>query len=142
MRGGKEELRKGCLAMRIRDELGPLFEDEQFARTFLRRGGPAWSPSQLAMVSMLQFAEGLTDRRAADTVRGVSTSSTPSAWSWTIPGSTSPCSASFRDRLVEQGLEEQVLDRMLERVSELGMLRAGGRQRADLAGVLGSSRYG
>ncbi|MER5699557.1 IS5/IS1182 family transposase, partial [Streptomyces mirabilis] len=40
-RVARAAFRKGCLAMRIRDELGPLFEDEQFARAFPRRGGPA-----------------------------------------------------------------------------------------------------
>jgi transposase len=61
---------KGCLAMRARDELGALFTDEQFAELFAARGRPAWSPARLALVLVLQFVEGLTDRQAADAVRG------------------------------------------------------------------------
>ena len=61
---------KGCLAIRIRDSLGELFEDEQFAGLFAVRGRPAVSPGRLALVLVLQFVEGLTDRQAADAVRG------------------------------------------------------------------------
>jgi len=56
-------------AMRARDALGPLFTDEQFAELFAARGRPAWSPARLALVLVLQFVEGLTDRQAADAVR-------------------------------------------------------------------------
>src|ERR687886_2047244 len=60
----------GCLAIRVRDALGELFEDAQFAELFAPRGRPAVSPARLALVSVLQFAEGLSDRQAADAVRG------------------------------------------------------------------------
>ncbi|MBV9024922.1 MAG: transposase [Streptomycetaceae bacterium] len=55
--------------MRIRDALGPVFRDEDFADLFPRRGQPAWPPGQLAMVSVLQFIEGLSDRQAVTAVR-------------------------------------------------------------------------
>jgi hypothetical protein len=61
---------KGCLAIRIRDSLGALFEDAQFAELFAGRGRPAVSPARLALVSVLQFVEGPWDRQAADAVRG------------------------------------------------------------------------
>ena len=60
---------KGCLAIRIRDALGALFEDAQFTELFAVRGRPAVSPARLALVPVLQFAEGLSDRQAADAVR-------------------------------------------------------------------------
>jgi transposase len=60
---------KGCLVMRVRDALGPLFTDEQFSELFAARGRPAWSPARLALVLVLQLVEGLTDRQAADAVR-------------------------------------------------------------------------
>jgi hypothetical protein len=50
---------KGCLAIRIRDVLGELFDDGQFVGLFGVRGRPALSPAWLALVSVLQFAEGL-----------------------------------------------------------------------------------
>lgn len=60
---------KGSLAIRVRDELGPLFKDEEFSDLYPARGKPAWSPGRLALVLVLQFVEGLTDRQAAEAVR-------------------------------------------------------------------------
>lgn len=60
---------KGCLAMRVRDERGVLFQDADFAAAFPARGGPGLAPGMLAVVSVMQFAERLTDRQAADAVR-------------------------------------------------------------------------
>lgn len=46
----------------------------------------------------------------------------------------------FRFRLIKHGLEEQVLDVVLARLSEAGVLRAGGRQRTDSTHVLAAVR--
>jgi Domain of unknown function (DUF6398) len=51
--------------MRIRDELGELFADAEFAVAFGARGRPGWSPGRLALVLVLQKVENLTDRAAA-----------------------------------------------------------------------------
>ncbi|MEV7971338.1 transposase [Sphaerisporangium sp. NPDC088356] len=61
---------KGSLPMMVRDQLGEVFADEQFAGAFGVRGAPADSPGMPALVTVLQFAEDLTDRQAADAVRG------------------------------------------------------------------------
>ena len=140
VRVARAAFRKGCLAMRIRDELGPLFEDEQFARAFPCRGGPAWSPGQLAMVSVLQFAEGLTDRQAADAVRGRIDVKYALGLELDDPGFDFSVLSEFRGRLIAHGLEELVLDRLLERVGALGLLRARGRQRTDSTHVLAQVR--
>ena len=60
---------KGNVVMKIRDELGFLFEDDDFLSLYPQIGQPAISPSQLAMVTILQFMENLTDREAAQAVR-------------------------------------------------------------------------
>jgi len=54
----------------MRDELDSVFEDAQFATLFPTRGRPAEAPWRLALVTVFQFAEGLSDRQAADAVRG------------------------------------------------------------------------
>jgi hypothetical protein len=59
----------GNVYMRIRDELGTLFDDERFTTVNAREGQPALHPRQLALVSVMQFAKNLTDRQAADAVR-------------------------------------------------------------------------
>ena len=57
------------LPVLIRERLGQWLADEQFAAAFGIRGRPGWSPSRLALVTVLQRAENLTDRQAADAVR-------------------------------------------------------------------------
>src|SRR5579862_5034742 len=57
------------LAAEIRDRLGQWLADEDFAAAFGDRGRPGWSPSRLALVTVLQRAEKLTDRLAAEAVR-------------------------------------------------------------------------
>ena len=60
---------KGNVVMKIRDELGPMFADKEFRRLYPTIGQPAESPARLALVTILQFMENLTDREAADAVR-------------------------------------------------------------------------
>ena len=60
---------KGHLYLLLYDELGPLFQDQEFADLFPTRGQPAVAPGRLAIVTLLQFAERLPDRQAADAAR-------------------------------------------------------------------------
>jgi transposase len=131
---------KGTLAVRIREALGPLFEDASFAAAFPMRGRPAVSPGALALVSVLQYAEGLSDRQAAEQVRARMDWKFLLALELDDPGFDFTVLGDFRARLVEHGLEETVLDVVLSRCSELGLLRAGGRARTDSTHVLASVR--
>ncbi|MGP4085190.1 IS1182 family transposase [Streptomyces sp. KR55] len=131
---------KGTLAIRVREALGPLFEDASFAEAFPVRGRPAVSPGALALVSVLQYAEGLSDRQAAEQLRA------RMDWKFLLglelddPGFDFTVLGDFRARLIEHGLEERVLDLVLERICGLGLLRAGGWQRTDSTHVLASVR--
>ena len=60
---------RGNVYLRMRDALGNLYEDEAFAPLFPALGQPAEAPWRLALVTVMQFAEGLSDRQAADAVR-------------------------------------------------------------------------
>src|SRR6266513_3172455 len=60
---------QGNLYMHMRDLLGSIYQDEQFTKLFPERGRPAEHPWRLALVTVMQFAEGLSDRQAADAVR-------------------------------------------------------------------------
>ncbi|WP_353543656.1 transposase, partial [Deinococcus xinjiangensis] len=60
---------KGNLYLRLRDELGVLYADEDFAALFPALGQPALPPWRLALVTVVQFLEHLTDRQAAEQVR-------------------------------------------------------------------------
>jgi transposase len=117
--------------MRARDALGPLFTDEQFAALFAARGRPAWSPARLALVLVLQFVEGLTDRQAADAVRA------RLDWKYALgldlcdPGFDASVLTEFRARLLADGQAERLLTLMLDRLGERGLLQGGGRQGTD-----------
>ncbi|SDS12077.1 Transposase [Actinoplanes derwentensis] len=131
---------KGTLAVRIRDALGPVFGDSAFALAFPAVGRPAASPGVLALVSVLQYAEGLSDRQAADQVRA------RMDWKYLLglelddPGFDYTILGDFRARLIKHGLEEKVLEVILDHCSRLGLLRAGGRQRTDSTHVLAAVR--
>ena len=60
---------KGNLYLKMRDELGTFYKDEDFAALFPTRGQPAFSPWRLALITVMQFSEGLSDRQAAEAVR-------------------------------------------------------------------------
>ncbi len=53
---------KGNLYLTLRDKLGPIFQDEDFADLFPKDGQPALPPWGLALVTILQFRENLSDR--------------------------------------------------------------------------------
>jgi transposase len=55
--------------MQVADRLGTIYHDAPFAALFPRRGQPAEAPARLALATVLQFAEGFSDRQAADAVR-------------------------------------------------------------------------
>ncbi len=103
----------GLLAL-IRDRLGEWLRDGDFAAAFGARGKPGWSPSRLALVTVLQRAENLTDRRAAEAVR------VRLDWKYLLglpvddPGFDHTVLAEFRARVAEAGLEQVVLDALLE----------------------------
>jgi transposase len=132
--------RKGSLAIRARDELGAWYQDADFAAAYGVRGAPGISPAQLAMVTVLQFCENLTDRQAADAVRG------RLDWKYALglplddEGFDFSVLSEFRSRLAAAGLERSLFDLLLERLKELGVVKAGGTQRTDSTQVLGRIR--
>ncbi|MBO0817563.1 MAG: IS1182 family transposase [Actinobacteria bacterium] len=139
-RVARAAFRKGALAIRARDRLGSWYEDERFAAVYGVRGAPGISPAQLAMVSVLQFCENLTDRQAADAVRG------RLDWKYALglaledEGFDFSVLSEFRARLVAGGLERAIFDGLLGRLKDLGLVQAGGRQRTDSTHVLGRIR--
>ncbi len=131
---------KGTLCLRIADELGPLYHDEQFADLFPTRGQPAASPARLAFVSVLQYVEGLSDRQAADAVRGRIDWKYALGLELTDPGFDHTVLSEFRSRLVQGQAEQQLLDTLLDRCRELELIRERGRQRTDSTHVLAAVR--
>ena len=60
---------RGTVAIRLRDAFAELYRDEDFAALYPKRGQPGLAPWRLALVTVLQFLEHLSDREAAEAVR-------------------------------------------------------------------------
>jgi transposase len=131
---------KGNPYLRLRDELGAVFYDGDFADLYPRRGQPALPPWKLALVTVMQFAEDLSDRRAADAVRG------RIDWKYALglelddPGFNFSVLSEFRGRLAAGGAQRLLLDEMLEACEARGLLKPGARQRTDSTHVLAATR--
>ena len=131
---------KGTLCLHITEALGTLFCDEQFAALFATRGQPAEAPARLALATLLQFVENLSDRQAADAVRGRIDWKYALALELTDPGFDHTVLSEFRSRLVKGKTELLLLDILLERFKELDLLRTRGRQRTDSTYVIAAVR--
>ncbi len=90
---------RGNVYIRMRHELGSIYNDQLFAPLFPARGQPAASPWHLALTTVIQFAEGLSDRQA-DAVRS------RIAWKYALsreladPGFDHTVLGEFRTRIV------------------------------------------
>ncbi len=126
--------------MRLRDACGALYQDADLAHLFLKRGQPAWSPWRLALITVFQFLEGLSDREAADAVRGRLDWKYALGLELTDPGFDHTVLSEFRARLTEDQHQLLLLDTMLARFKEQGLLKVRGRQRTDSTHVLSSVR--
>ena len=131
---------KGNVFMRMRDELGVIYQDEAFARLFSHTGQPAEAPWRLALVTVMQFAEGLSDRQAANAVRGRIDFKYALGLELTDPGFDHTVLSEFRARLVAGNAEQLLLDAMLTLFKERGWLKARGKQRTDSTYVLAKIR--
>lgn len=128
------------LAVSVRDMLGEVFPDEGFVSAFGVRGRPGYSPGRLALVSVLQMAERLTDRQAAEAAgRDLS-------WKYALglalddPGFDHSVLPEFRARVVNGGLEHHLLDVLLAALMDKGLVKAGGKQRTDSTHVVSAVR--
>ncbi len=119
---------KGSIYIRMRDQLGVFFTDNQFAPLFSERGQPAFSPWRLALISIMQFVEDLSDRQAANAVRG------RIDWKYLLgleledSGFDYSILSEFRQRLVDGGLEQKLLDTMLAVLAQHKLLKKRGKQ--------------
>jgi transposase len=131
---------KGNVFIRMRDELGAIYEDEAVAPRFPVRGQPAVAPWRLALVTIFQFVEDLSDRQAVEAVRGRIDWKYALSLELTDPGFDASVLCEFRRRLVEGDAGHVLLDTLLTRFRDRGLLKGRGRQRTDSTHVLGAVR--
>ena len=131
---------KGNIYLQIRDTLGSIYIDEDFTDLFSVRGQPAQSPWRLPLISVMQYIENLSDRQAADAVRG------RIDWKYALSlplddaGFNFSVLSEFRQRLIAGGKEELLLERILEQLRSQGLLQGHQRQRTDSTHILAAIR--
>lgn len=131
---------KGNRIMKLRDAFGTVYQDEDFKALFSSTGQPALAPWRLALVTVFQFLEGLSDREAADAVRS------RIDWKYALglelddAGFNFSVLSEFRDRLIKEEAESALLDTLLKHFQEQGLLKAGGKQRSDATHILAQVR--
>jgi transposase len=131
---------KGNLYIKMRDELGTFFSDKDFENIYPKRGKPALEPWKLALVTVMQFVENLSDRQAAEAVRA------RIDWKYALSleledsGFDFSVLSEFRARLIEKEAGYLLLDKMLEVFTQKNLVKARGKQRTDSTHVLASIR--
>ncbi|WP_435011983.1 IS1182 family transposase (plasmid) [Tundrisphaera lichenicola] len=131
---------KGNPYLRLREQLGTIFSDDDFADLFPRLGKPALAPWRLALVTLLQFRESLSDRQAAEALRA------RIDWKYLLGleledhGFDFSVLSEFRSRLLAGDASERLLVTLLDRCKAMGLLKARGKQRTDATHVLACVR--
>lgn len=140
MRVARAAFAHGTVVTRLRDEFADLYCDEDFAALYPRCGQPGMAPWRLALVTLMQFLEHLSDRQAADAVRS------RIDWKYALglklddPGFHFSVLTEFRARLLAGHAEYLLLDKMLGHFKARGLIKPRGRQRTDSTHVLGAVR--
>jgi transposase len=110
----------------MRDELGPIFADERFRKLYSQLGQTAEAPWRLALVTLMQFAENLTDRQRANAVRS------RIDWKYVLglelsdQGFHYSVLSEFRSRLIQGQDEPLLFEAILGLIKERGLLKVGG----------------
>lgn len=130
----------GNMYLSLRDTLGPIFEDEMFQDLYPALGQPAESPGRLALITVMQYVENLSDRQAAEAVRS------RIDWKYMLgltledPGFDFSVLSEFRQRLLQGEAETLLLEKLLERCEAMGFLKGKKKQRTDSTHVLAAVR--
>src|SRR5919109_64402 len=131
---------KGNRYLRVADELDLLYTDEAFGALFPTHGQPACPPWRLALVTILQFAEGLSDRQAANAVRSRIDWKHVLRLELTDPRFDASVLSEFRTRLIAGAAESLLFDMLLTWCRDRQLIKARGRQRTDSTHILAAVR--
>jgi transposase len=131
---------KGTLAMLLRDALEGVYSDAAFEALYPRRGREALAPWRLALVTVLQAVENLSDVQAAEMVRARLDWKYALALEVDDPGFDQSILTDFRQRLVDHQAQELLLEPILRLCVERGWIKQRGKQRVDSTMVLSHAR--
>lgn len=128
---GQELLAEDDVMRRIGEQYAEIVRDEDFAQMYSHTGQPAMSPARLALVSVLQAMEHISDRQAIAMVR------TRIDWKYALhlplnyAGFDASVLSEFRDRLIDNKGQRTIFDGLLEKMKTAGMLKGRRLQRTD-----------
>jgi transposase len=132
---------KGNLYVALHAEFGTLYADQLFADLYPPAGRPVEvSPWRLALVTVMQYMEGLTDRQAADAVRRCMDWKYALSLDLHAPGFDFTLLHDFRERLLAHDAPQRLLDTFLTACKARGWSKTRGTQRTDSTHVLAASR--
>lgn len=131
---------KGNRYLRLRQVFDGVFKDDEFQAYYPPQGQPGYSPWRLALISVMQYMENLTDRQAADAVRARIDWKYALSLELTDTGFDASILSEFRKRLVAHQAEDKFFDSLLERFNEHGLLKSRGKQRTDSTAIWASVR--
>jgi transposase len=132
---------QGNLYVALRTEFGAVYDDQLFADLYPPAGRPVEvAPWRLALVMVMQYIEGLTDRQAADAVRRCMDWKYALSLDFTDPGFDFTLLHDFRHRLLAHGAGQRFLDTLLAACKARGWINARGTQRTDSTHVLAAIR--
>ena len=126
--------------LRLRDTFGPLFDSRDFQHLFSPEGRPAEDPARLAVITIVQFVERLSDEQAANAVRSRIDLKYVLALPLEDAGFDASVLSEFRTRLLQGQAEHLLFEVLLTTFRDAGLLRTRGRQRSDSTHVLATVR--
>ena len=131
---------KGNTIMRMRDDFGSFYADQMFTHLYGKRGAPGYAPWRLALITIFQYMEDLSDRQAADAVRSRLDWKYARSLELTDAGFDYSILCMFRARLLDGEAEQKLFDVVLDAFKARGFLKARGKQRTDSTHILGAVR--
>lgn len=133
--------KKGNIYLKIADQLGQLYQDQEWSDLYPNDcGQSAISPARLALITIFQFREGLTDRQAAEAVRARIDWKYALGLELTDEGFDFSVLSEWRKRLIDNQKSERLLEIMLSYLSKENLLKQMGKQRTDSTHILAAIR--
>lgn len=132
---------KGNLYVDLRHEFGSIYQDDLFADLYSDRGHPVEvAPWRLALVTVMQYIEGLTDRQTADAVRRCMDWKYALSLELTDAGFDFTLLHDFRQRLLTHDGAQRLLDTLLDTCKKRSWIKTQGKQRTDSTYVVAAIR--
>jgi transposase len=126
----------GSLYRLVGDELYEQYDDEDFVDLYHAEGKPGISPVLLAFVTVFQFLENLSDRKAMEALR------VRVDWKYGLhlpleyAGFDASVLCEYRERIIAHGAEARLFERILGQLTAMGLVKRRGRQRSDSVALL------